>query len=374
MPVNPSIPLQIQGPQIGQSMAAGTRFRQQNQLFDIALEDRAANKPLVESQRRNAIDMEAVKAEVIGAERLGQFVESGDLAGALADRQQELQRARSAGMPTQSLEASIAAITEAQQSGDLTNLVRGIQARRQVGERLGIIGTGATQAKPSALVEQYQLAKSEGYGGSYLDFVKEQSRRQVGAQYGAPTDVPGVGIMQPSRTEGAAGNVVISPEANVSAASAARAGAEAEAKAEVAATAEQQKELVANQRTLEVWNVAKQGLTKALAGTRTGPEQALVPAVTSGQQTADGAVAAVAPVLKQLFRTAGEGVFTDRDQELLLDMVPTREDHPETRVAKIEMIDAIIQAKLSASVPGQGASAPSGGVVIRYDAQGNRLQ
>jgi len=43
---------------------------------------------------------------------------------------------------------------------------------------------------------------------------------------------------------------------------------------------------------------------------------------------------------------AGEGVFTDRDQALLLDMVPKRSDRPEARFAKIRNIDAIINAKL----------------------------
>lgn len=119
------------------------------------------------------------------------------------------------------------------------------------------------------------------------------------------------------------------------------------------AAAETQNVQRANERTLGVWQVAREGLVNALKGTETGPLAGRVPAVTAGQQIAEGAVAAVAPVLKQLFRSAGEGVFTDRDQQLLLDMIPTRTDHPEAAVAKIGMIDAIIAAKLSG---GQGAS------------------
>jgi hypothetical protein len=96
----------------------------------------------------------------------------------------------------------------------------------------------------------------------------------------------------------------------------------------------------------------------ALGGTTTGPFAGRIPAVTASQQVADGAIAAVAPVLKQLFRSAGEGVFTDRDQQLLIDMIPNRTDLPEARVAKIKMIDEIIEAKLSAA----GSTAtPSGG-------------
>lgn len=139
MPIDARIPLQIQGAQIGQSVMAGQQQRQRNQLFEIAQQDRAADKPVVDAQRNNAASLEAIKADVLGAERLAQFVERRDLTGALADRQQELQRMQAAGLPTKSVEASIAAITEAQQSGDLTNLVKGIQARRQIGERLGLL-------------------------------------------------------------------------------------------------------------------------------------------------------------------------------------------------------------------------------------------
>lgn len=97
---------------------------------------------------------------------------------------------------------------------------------------------------------------------------------------------------------------------------------------------------------LNTWNTAKQGLVDALEETNTGPIVGRLPAVTAKQQTAEGAAAALAPVLKQIFRTAGEGTFTDRDQALLLEMAPTRKDRPEARAAKIKNIDAIIAAKL----------------------------
>jgi hypothetical protein len=54
----------------------------------------------------------------------------------------------------------------------------------------------------------------------------------------------------------------------------------------------------------------------------------------------------MAPVLKQIFRVAGEGTFTDKDQALLLEMVPTRKDSPEARAIKTQNIDNIIRAKL----------------------------
>lgn len=96
----------------------------------------------------------------------------------------------------------------------------------------------------------------------------------------------------------------------------------------------------------ELYKTAREGLVSGLEGSRTGPFVGRIPAVTEAQQTAEGGVSAMAPVLKQLFRVAGEGVFTDRDQALLLNMVPTRADHPEARRKKIANIDKIVRAKL----------------------------
>jgi hypothetical protein len=121
------------------------------------------------------------------------------------------------------------------------------------------------------------------------------------------------------------------------------------------------------QRTLNTYIEARNGLLTGLKGTETGPIAGRMPAFTAEQQIAEGGVSAMAPVLKQLFRSAGEGVFTDRDQALLLDMVPTRKDEPEARKAKIENIDRIVAAKLGMQVPPfQAASGaapkPAGGI------------
>jgi hypothetical protein len=88
-------------------------------------------------------------------------------------------------------------------------------------------------------------------------------------------------------------------------------------------------------------------LESAMGNTATGPLAGRLPALTAAQQTAEGAEATMAPILKQLFRDSGEGTFTDSDQALLMKMVPTRRDHPEARKAKIEMIDNIVRAKLA---------------------------
>lgn len=134
------------------------------------------------------------------------------------------------------------------------------------------------------------------------------------------------------------------------AAAATVAGAEAQAregaKADVEMSTEQQKKRIALEQTWELYKSARDGLLAGLRGTTTGPIVGRLPAVTTEQQIAEGGVAAMAPVLKQLFRAAGEGTFTDRDQELLLQMVPKRTDTPEAREAKIRNIDNIVRAKL----------------------------
>jgi len=83
-----------------------------------------------------------------------------------------------------------------------------------------------------------------------------------------------------------------------------------------------------------------------LGGTTTGPGAGFLPAITSDAQIANGAVAMMAPVLKQLFRGAGEGTFTDQDQKMLLALVPTRNTHPDARTAQLAAIDSLVRAKL----------------------------
>lgn len=123
-----------------------------------------------------------------------------------------------------------------------------------------------------------------------------------------------------------------------------------------------------------VYNAFQTGmrsLEEAMSNTATNPVAGRLPAVTATQQIAEGAEATMAPLLKQLFRDSGEGTFTDRDQDLLLKMVPTRKDHPEARKAKIEMIDSIVRAKLGIDGAAPAPSSSGNPRRVRVDAQGN---
>lgn len=120
--------------------------------------------------------------------------------------------------------------------------------------------------------------------------------------------------------------------------------------------AEAEKLRKANSRAYFVYNTGIENLRNRLLNTTTGPLVGSLPALTSEAQTAKGAVAAMGPVMKDMFRTAGEGVFTDSDQKLLMDMLPTRQDNPDAIEAKIGMINDIVKAKLGMS---SGSSEPA---------------
>lgn len=131
-----------------------------------------------------------------------------------------------------------------------------------------------------------------------------------------------------------------------------------------------------NQTALKVYEESMSYLSNSLGKTATGPVVGLIPAVTSSQQIADGAIAAMAPVLKQIFRTAGEGIFTDKDQELLLRMIPDRRSTPEAKTAQIAAVDSIVRAKLGAKGGASPSSPPQdgGGTVPLPPAAVSQLQ
>lgn len=133
-----------------------------------------------------------------------------------------------------------------------------------------------------------------------------------------------------------------------------------------------------NSRAFDVYNTGMGHLVAAMGGTNTGPIAGRLPAITAEAQIAEGAVSAMAPVLKAMFRSAGEGTFTDRDQALLIEMLPTRKDHPEAIKAKMAGIDAIVSAKLGsrqgAQQPPPYPTAPAAGKRLRFNPATGRLE
>lgn len=104
-------------------------------------------------------------------------------------------------------------------------------------------------------------------------------------------------------------------------------------------------------KALDVYEGAFKNLADSLGKAFTGPGVQLIPAISADAQTAEAAIAAMAPILKQIFRTAGEGTFTDQDQKLLQQMIPDRGMHPEARAQALKNIDLIIRSKLNVAAP-----------------------
>lgn len=161
-------------------------------------------------------------------------------------------------------------------------------------------------------------------------------------------------VVQPSRTGGPTATDPLSTLPNEINAATQKATAEASASAGGKITGER---AAKNPIAYETYKAGVAGLETALSKTVTNPLAGRIPALTAAQQTAEGAQATMAPVLKQLFRDAGEGTFTEGDQKLLMDMIPTRTDHPEARKAKLQMIDNVVKAKLGM---GGTTAAPQG--------------
>lgn len=128
----------------------------------------------------------------------------------------------------------------------------------------------------------------------------------------------------------------------------------------VTARAEQANASRSNGAAARVYEQGMAGAMQGLAGASTGPVVGRLPALTADQQIAEGGVSAMAPVLKQMFRTAGEGSFTDKDQDLLMAMLPTRKDSPEARDVKAANVDDIVRAKLGMPAPQKAVNPQTG--------------
>ena len=120
-------------------------------------------------------------------------------------------------------------------------------------------------------------------------------------------------------------------------------------KQQVASFGNIKKEDRSNARALETYEMGVKNLADALGKTSTGPMSGWLPALTADAQSAEGAIAVMAPIMKSIFRGAGEGTFTDSDQKMLMGMLPTRQDLPEARAAKMQAIDMIVRSKLGSS-------------------------
>jgi hypothetical protein len=201
---------------------------------------------------------------------------------------------------------------------------------------VAVDGSGVAPQGPLQLVNNIGLTANQIPGQKGAEaYATADARGNAGYQWAGPT-----------------ASAEAQARANVEAATAPKIAADTtaaqeEAKADVERKIAQRGNAVA----FDAYQQAMNNIRASFGKTNTGPVAGRMPAVTAGQQTAEGAVAAAAPVLKQLFRSAGEGVFTDKDQQLLIDMLPKRTDHPEVVESKLQMVDAVVAAKLNMGNP-----------------------
>ena len=93
-------------------------------------------------------------------------------------------------------------------------------------------------------------------------------------------------------------------------------------------------------------------------------------AFTVKGQIANASIALMAPILKDVFRGAGEGTFTKDDQEILMAMLPTLDMKPAARAASLAAVEAVVRAKLSVPEVDIGAYGVKTGQQLETGTQG----
>ena len=317
---------------------------------------------------QNQISTERKQALLEDAFTVQQQLQTGDVPGARATLQARLSAIAGLGGD----ESDTLGILKEIDAGDVKGAFNNVATVVDYSQRSGLLTTpkAATGQAPSDVRSfQFFNALSPEKKKEMLNFKRAGKIRNVG---GVPSLVTAAGDALPLNTlEGAA---TLNAELNAvreTAKSAEIGKLTAEfnlkpriqkavtiAVANATMLADQAKLDKRNESTFKVYETGMRGLVAGLDSTFTAPFVSMLPAITANAQIADGAIAAMAPVMKQMFRAAGEGIFTDKDQELLLEMVPSRSDLPKSRQAKLANIDAIVRTKLGIASPDE--SLPDG--------------
>lgn len=125
-------------------------------------------------------------------------------------------------------------------------------------------------------------------------------------------------------------------------------------KAEVKAETKRQEDL----KAYEVYQVAMGNLKQAFSEINSGPISGRIWGAAGDHQTAQGMRDQMAPVLKKMFREAGEGTFTDGDRIALMAMLPETTDSEEAVSAKMTAMDQLVTSKLG--IKGQSVGVVGG--------------
>ncbi|MEW5251652.1 hypothetical protein, partial [Microbulbifer discodermiae] len=267
----------------------------------------------------------------------GEWGDAGPLESALAQAiQQSLAGTRLAGLNAQPIKAPDTTAQVANTAALQTGLAKGVMdsADGSLHERPQLLGFGKINPRDftSESLAEYQQT------GDLNELVRYSEFSQGGTRYGPSADggvAPLVSDLQ------ALSDADLQAEIDKR-----RAYAQSMGRAAGSAVIGAEERAAQNKVALSTYEMAVKGLRESMQNTTTGPVAGRIPAMTPEAQIAEGAAAAMAPVLKSIFRVSGEGTFTDRDQALLMEMLPSRKDHSEAAQAKLNIVDAIVGAKL----------------------------
>lgn len=374
MPINPLIPMSVESVRPDIAVASGLQAYNQGRQFNAERDDAALRNSLLQkqsdTQQTQAARQELSEEEksvIQGSFIVKQLLDAGDTEGARAAMIQRRDALSGLGLNTKHTDNGLVLLDK-----DPARLKAVVDANVNYGIQTGILGTKnqgvfAPQAAFDAQGNPVFIQGDKSGGIStlqgYRPYTPTLDEKTAAAIRQAQGLVP-IKVEEAGGKRQAEADVDIVTKPII-------AGAEASAKQAVKTSADQADLAKSNATAMSVYEAAISNVLDKFGDTSTGPVVGRLPAITASQQIADGAQAAMAPVLKQIFRVSGEGTFTDKDQDMLMAMLPTRKDHPETAKAKVQGIDAIVRAKL---VQGQ-QSAPqqSAPQTMRFDAQGNQL-
>jgi len=108
----------------------------------------------------------------------------------------------------------------------------------------------------------------------------------------------------------------------------------------------QEQQAIEIDRKYNAFDVAMTAVEEAFSKTNTGPISGRLRSAGRDNRKAKAAAALLQPALKDMFRSAGEGTFTDSDQKILLDLAPTIYDDDDVARFKMQKIREIVSAKL----------------------------
>lgn len=156
MPINPLIPLQTESLNAVGTLGAAQQFntgQKRNELLDLEVRNQRGVNESSEEERM-------LRSVVFGAENLRRFVESNDLEGGQRFLEARLKSLRDAGRDTQETEAALRGVMRAKETGDVSDLISGLDQIRDLGERVGLFQGQFKPVSDPAAVREFQFFKN----------------------------------------------------------------------------------------------------------------------------------------------------------------------------------------------------------------------